>query len=676
MDKRMRSISYIIILVLLIPIVILATNYETLAEESSNYEMIIWDKTTEGPIYNYYITESGKNPDEKDYRGYADGNGNIYLKGFDVASNQTLYIKPGVSIFFIGFYPNQFEVWGSIQVLGTKTEPVVFTSNKSNPEFEDWEGITINEKFSGESTFTHCKFEYCKKISSFRNCTFDNCDFYKTIGLYIRNVRGVITKAVVTNCSLSGDAKGVGYNYFEISAQDIVANDNHIEDENAYFWALSSGYVEFCRNKVVGGVPRGVQATTNSNDNQYVVSENEIIDQDFHIYGPKFVKQNKVTNGVLHLAGNQVIEENEVIGGLYLDFKWQPVVRNNFFDVYLSYYNALNKSEPIDLTYNTWGRDWYVEDQLGFELWPNIVDFVQFEPYYDKNGTLTDNDGIPNGWEINNGFDIYSDDSGIDDDDDGLTRLEEWQQGGRYLDGGCDPKNPDTDGDGLGDGFEVENGFNATFIDSDLDGMSDGWEYYNSLDPLFDDHENDPDEDELINLAEFLNGTDPNNIDSDEDEMSDGWEVKYDFDPNDNSDSDEDFDEDGWSNKEEFEEGTSPTNDQSHPMKPDNGFDLHGNMWSIFGGILIIVAILSVFVIIYRIQIKSKKKQEKKKTNIMKKNKKDEPVEAKAIKDKKKPALNKTKLLSIECPECSHPFKIKQGQKIVKCPKCGIKGEI
>lgn len=82
---------------------------------------------------------------------------------------------------------------------------------------------------------------------------------------------------------------------------------------------------------------------------------------------------------------------------------------------------------------------------------------------------------------------------------------------------------PDTDNDSISDGVEdanhngvVDTGeTNPCNADTDGDGMPDGWEVDNSLDPLVeDDASEDSDGDGYNNLAEYQKNTDPNNADS------------------------------------------------------------------------------------------------------------------------------------------------------------------
>lgn len=73
-----------------------------------------------------------------------------------------------------------------------------------------------------------------------------------------------------------------------------------------------------------------------------------------------------------------------------------------------------------------------------------------------------DNDGLPDSYEDANGLDkLDATDAAADGDSDGLTNLEEYQQG-------TDPTNPDSDGDGTNDGDEVASGRNPLFKESSV----------------------------------------------------------------------------------------------------------------------------------------------------------------------------------------------------------------
>jgi len=89
----------------------------------------------------------------------------------------------------------------------------------------------------------------------------------------------------------------------------------------------------------------------------------------------------------------------------------------------------------------------------------------------------SDNDGLPNSWEIANGTDPDVNDANEDPDLDDLTNIEEFQNNGL-------PLNPDTDGDGLDDGPEVDAGTLVNNEDSDGDFYLDGIETDRQTDPL------------------------------------------------------------------------------------------------------------------------------------------------------------------------------------------------
>jgi len=175
----------------------------------------------------------------------------------------------------------------------------------------------------------------------------------------------------------------------------------------------------------------------------------------------------------------------------------------------------------------------------------------------------TDADGMSDGWEVAGGLDPNDDgstdpDNGPDGDPDGdgLTNLQEYGYN-------TDPRNADTDGDGLDDGEEVDiYGTDPLNPDSDYDGLGDGAEVntYGS-DPL----DTDTDDDSLTDGNEVhTHGTDPADPDSDDDGLDDGEEITtYGTDPMDN-DTDDDGMQDGW----EVRGGLDPFDDGT--TDPDN----------------------------------------------------------------------------------------------------------
>jgi len=115
----------------------------------------------------------------------------------------------------------------------------------------------------------------------------------------------------------------------------------------------------------------------------------------------------------------------------------------------------------------------------------------------------TDNDGLPDWWEFVYGTNVFENDSALDLDNDNLTNYQEFIHG-------TDPHNNDTDSDCL----------------------PDYWEVLNNLDPRnATDAMLDVDDDYLVNWEEYKHGTDPWNPDTDGDGFSDGEEVFQGYNP-------------------------------------------------------------------------------------------------------------------------------------------------
>ena len=159
----------------------------------------------------------------------------------------------------------------------------------------------------------------------------------------------------------------------------------------------------------------------------------------------------------------------------------------------------------------------------------------------------TDGDGMPDGWEVLYGLNPLSEFDADDDlDGDGwdfnrnfiITQDENFTNLQEYLNG-TNPRNNDTDSDGMFDGWEAYYGLQPTDpSDANQDFDEDG--YDSNRDTFVSSTE------EYTNIEEFRNNTSPNNNDTDDDGMFDGWEVYYGLNPLDDFDATVDNDEDGF----------------------------------------------------------------------------------------------------------------------------------
>lgn len=156
----------------------------------------------------------------------------------------------------------------------------------------------------------------------------------------------------------------------------------------------------------------------------------------------------------------------------------------------------------------------YIRHASGFRV---IFDHIRILAV--PNATDVDGDTLPDAWELahnlsprDNGSTVAANGTAGDPDSDGSSNAEE-------LAAGSDPRDFDTDNDGLSDGVETGTG---EFIDAENTGTS----------PL----KTDSDGDGIDDNAELALGTDPNLADTDGDGFDDDVEIAAGTDPTDEND--------------------------------------------------------------------------------------------------------------------------------------------
>ena len=250
-------------------------------------------------------TSIGGTLEDDEYLWDLAGSPYIITSTTTIPSYTTLTIEPGVQIRFDGDY--SFNVYGSVQAIGTEDNPIYFTSNQGSPAWSDWSGINLVE-YGGQSVFEYCIVEYADNgfdISwgspRISHCTIRQCydrgiNLLSTVGAVIEfctiednRYYGIVlhwqSDATIRYNTITGNGwDGI---YVDSSSPIIMGNDIRSNDRYGLYiiYECSS---QITGNIITGNDDQGIYLkgdNSNESRNPYpVINGNSIYGNDRGVY--------------------------------------------------------------------------------------------------------------------------------------------------------------------------------------------------------------------------------------------------------------------------------------------------------------------------------------------------------------------------------------------------------
>jgi parallel beta-helix repeat protein len=205
--------------------------------------------------------------------------------GFKVTSNAVLIIYPGVTVEFDS--GRQLVVDGTLQIIGSPTNPVNLTSRNSNPSKSDWQGVHFTARSKG--FVNHTVINYCvmgvhldqATQIDVKNCTIYDSEFgvkselgaYNNllenneiylcdigIGLY-NTYQNTVRNNNLRNCTVAGVSLSVGS--YE---NDIFNNDIYNTTENGFSISGQANNNNIYSNKIHHNLKHGIRCADAPNN--------------------------------------------------------------------------------------------------------------------------------------------------------------------------------------------------------------------------------------------------------------------------------------------------------------------------------------------------------------------------------------------------------------------------
>ena len=182
----------------------------------------------------------------------------LVLGNLTVQNGCTLWVDEGANI---AVSENaRFTVHGALEVNGTSTNPVIFTSAKGQPSQSDWYGIEI----TGTASMKYATVEYSDKgiyFNSGSSGTVDHCTAQNNYwGVCVNSANAIIKNSTFTN---NRTGIRVYYSYSNPSGSAKHIYDNTIGSNETYGIACYSSAPTFSGNMISGNT-RGVYLSSSN----------------------------------------------------------------------------------------------------------------------------------------------------------------------------------------------------------------------------------------------------------------------------------------------------------------------------------------------------------------------------------------------------------------------------
>ena len=239
----------------------------------------------------------------------------------EIGTDETLMIEPSVKVYFSyggpsNGNPYSLRIKGKLLALGEPDNPILFTSNATNPAPNDWDKIKFHSSADDDSIMEHCIVEYSiqgiqvdRASVTIRNCVLRN------IGKYGIKVTGASSPLIENNTI---NTRNIGIRLIEEKGQGTPNPiiKNNIFDNNSYYAILvgSASETVISNNIIRSSGEYGIYSTI----------ANPVIE------GNRFEK-NKI--GIAFDNSKGVARNNEILGstecGIFMVYGDDLLVRDN-----------------------------------------------------------------------------------------------------------------------------------------------------------------------------------------------------------------------------------------------------------------------------------------------------------------------------------------------------------